>query len=72
LSTGAGGFGLPPQNLLQYFPDLGRVAHKVIYGSDWPGVPDLAKNLQSIKELPLTYEQKEMILGKNALGLLKL
>lgn len=64
--------GLPPNNLLQYFPDLGRIAHKVIYGSDWPGVPDLAQNLQSLKNLPLTQQQIDMILGRNALKLLHL
>jgi len=64
--------GLPPHNLLKYFPELGRIAHKVIYGSDWPGVADLAENLEAIRRLPLTQEQKDLILGGNALRLLKL
>lgn len=32
--------GLPPRRLLAYFPELERIAHKVIYGSYCPGVPD--------------------------------
>ncbi|OPY90548.1 MAG: Amidohydrolase [Syntrophus sp. PtaU1.Bin208] len=64
--------GLPPHNLLKYFPELGRIAHKVIYGSDWPGVTDLAQNLEAVRGLPLTPEQKDLILGGNARRLLKL
>ncbi len=64
--------GLPPHNLLKYFPELGRIAHKVVYGSDWPGVADLKKNLESVRNLPLTPEQKNLILGGNALRLLNL
>ncbi|MDY0188522.1 MAG: amidohydrolase family protein [Syntrophus sp. (in: bacteria)] len=64
--------GLPPHNLLKYFPELGRIAHKVIYGSDWPGVADLAENLEAVRSLPLTPEQKDLILGVNARRLLKL
>lgn len=28
--------GLPPNNLLKYFPDFERNADKIIFGSDWP------------------------------------
>jgi hypothetical protein len=64
--------GLPPHNLLKYFPDLGKIAHKVIYGSDWPGVADLAENLKAICLLPMTPEQHNLILGGNALRLLNM
>ena len=64
--------GLPPHNLLKYFPDLGRIAHKVIYGSDWPGVADLAENLKALRLLPLKPEQKDLILGGNARRILNL
>jgi len=64
--------GLPPHNLLKYFPELGRIAHKVIYGSDWPGVADLAENLEAVRRLPLTPDQKHLILGRNALRLLNM
>jgi uncharacterized protein len=64
--------GLPPQNLLTYFPELGRIAQKVIYGSDWPAVPTFKENIASIRQLNLTEEAKTKILGENAARLLKL
>ncbi len=64
--------GLPPQRLLTYFPELERVADKVIYGSDWPGVPSIKENLQAIQGLPLRSETKQKILGGNAARVLRL
>jgi predicted TIM-barrel fold metal-dependent hydrolase len=62
--------GLPPQKLLTYFPELERLADKVIYGSDWPGVPTIRENIQAIRELPIAEDAKRKILGENAVGLL--
>jgi predicted TIM-barrel fold metal-dependent hydrolase len=64
--------GLPPQNLLKYFPDLERNADKIIFGSDWPGIIDIRKNIDAILELPVSKDTKERILGKNAARLLGL
>jgi predicted TIM-barrel fold metal-dependent hydrolase len=64
--------GLPPQNLLKYFPDLERNADKIIFGSDWPGIIDIRKNIDAILELPISKDTKEKILGKNAARLLGL
>jgi predicted TIM-barrel fold metal-dependent hydrolase len=64
--------GLPPKKLLTYFPELERIAHKVIYGSDWPGVPTLKENILSLKDLKIDEEAKLNILGLNAARLLKL
>lgn len=64
--------GLPPQNLLNYFPELERIAHKVIYGSDWPAVPTIKENITALQGLNITEEAKRMILGKNAAKLLRL
>jgi predicted TIM-barrel fold metal-dependent hydrolase len=64
--------GLPPQRLLTYFPELERLADKVIYGSDWPGVPRIKENLLAIQGLPLSEEAKQKILGGNAARLLRL
>lgn len=63
--------GLPPQKLLEYFPEMDRFAHKFIFGSDWPSV-NLAKNIATIRSLPLSEKSKERILGGNAAELLKL
>jgi hypothetical protein len=64
--------GLPPQKLLTYFPELERLADKVIFGSDWPGVPTLKENIQAIQHLPIGEDAKHKILGGNAARLLDL
>lgn len=64
--------GLPPQKLLAYFRQLERLADKVLFGSDYPGVPSLRGNIEAIRALPLAEETKEKILGGNAVRLLRL
>lgn len=64
--------GLPPQNLLKYFPDLEKNAEKIIFGSDWPGVPGIGKNIERIRALPIREETKKKILGENAARILKI
>ena len=59
--------GLPPQNLLSYFPDLEKNSEKVVFGSDWPTLPTgIGKNIEAIKSLPLSERAIEAILCKNA------
>lgn len=58
--------GLPPQKLLDYFPELERNADKVIFGSDWPGAPNIRRNIEYIRGMPLQESTKEKILGGNA------
>jgi hypothetical protein len=62
--------GLPPQNLLKYFPDLEKNAGKILFGSDWPGVPGIGKNIAAIRALPIKEETKAKILGENAAKIL--
>jgi predicted TIM-barrel fold metal-dependent hydrolase len=64
--------GLPPHRLLTYFPELERVADKVLFGSDWPSVPTIKKNIDVLRALPLPDKTKAQILGDNAARLLKL
>ena len=63
--------GIPPQSLLQYFPRLEEIAHKTLFGTDWPGpgMPDIKKNLNDFRALPLTEESKQQILSKTALSI---
>ena len=64
--------GLPPQRLLQYFPNLERIAHKVIFGSDWPSAQGggIRANAEAVAALPLKSETIEGILYHNARRLL--
>jgi predicted TIM-barrel fold metal-dependent hydrolase len=62
--------GLPATNLLTYFPKLESLANKVVYGSDWPGFPDLVRNVDEIRNLPLSEETKTKILSGNAAEIL--
>jgi predicted TIM-barrel fold metal-dependent hydrolase len=63
--------GIPPRKLLHYFPRLGEIAHKTLFGSDWPGpgVPDIKQNLDDFRALPLSEEMKKQILENNAASL---
>jgi hypothetical protein len=63
--------GLPPQKLLEFFPDMGRFAHKFIFGTDWPAV-DVKKNADIIRSLKISQEAISKILGENARQLLGL
>ena len=42
--------GIPPKTLLKYFPRLDEIAHKTLFGTDWPGpgVPDMEKESRRI------------------------
>ncbi|MCP5094782.1 MAG: amidohydrolase [Chloroflexi bacterium] len=64
--------GLPGKNLLNYFPRLEMISHKVVYGSDWPGNPDLQLNVLAINALPLSPEAKQAILYDNAARIFKI
>ena len=60
--------GLPPKKLPEYYAryDLGRLARKMIFGTDWPGAPGMEKNARALLELSLERETVEGILHKNA------
>lgn len=64
--------GLPPENLLKYFPDLEKISDKVVFGSDFPSTGNVKNNIDKIKNLPLSVDSKKKILGENAKKILKL
>jgi predicted TIM-barrel fold metal-dependent hydrolase/GNAT superfamily N-acetyltransferase len=43
--------GLPPQNLLQYYPSMEKNARKYLFGTDFPGVPGIRRNFDAIRHL---------------------
>jgi len=64
--------GLPPRKLLDYFPEIERIADKVVYGSDWPAITTIKENIQDIRDLPISEKAQKSILGENAARILKI
>jgi uncharacterized protein len=63
--------GLPPQRLPDYYGgSLRRLADKMIFGTDWPGVPSVAQNARTLAETltaaGCTSGQVDRALGGNA------
>ncbi len=58
---------IPPAKLLDYFPELERLAPQAVFGSDWPGpgVEDIGRNLSDFRALPISDEAKRRILAEN-------
>jgi len=63
--------GIPPKELLKYFPRLEEIARKTLFGTDWPspGVTEIKKNLDDFRSLPLKLETQRQILSATALVL---
>lgn len=61
--------GLPPKRLPEYYArfDLGRLARRWIFATDWPGVPGTAQNARAVAGLGLPDETVTAVLGGNAL-----
>ncbi len=62
--------GLPPKRLPEYYArhDLARLARRFVFGTDWPGVPGIARNAAAVAEL-LPGDVADLVLGLNALAL---
>ena len=60
--------GIPPKALLKYFPRLEEIASKTLFGTDWPGpgVPEIERNLEDFRALPLSDAAKQKILSYTA------
>lgn len=64
--------GLVPARLLEHFPDLERLAQKVVFGSDWPAMPrSPAENAAVIARSGLSPAAVDRILYGNAAALLR-
>ena len=62
--------GLPPQRLPHYYARFGlrRLARKFIFGTDWPGVPGIARNARAVAALDLGDDVLTGVLAGNALA----
>jgi len=60
--------GIPPRRLLEYFPRLPEIAHKTLFGTDWPGpgVPDIKQNVDDFRALEMPEGMRQQIFGKTA------
>lgn len=63
--------GLPPRNLPRYFPQLERLVGKMIFGSDFPGVPSIGGNIAALREI-LGADGARAVLWENGARLLGL
>jgi predicted TIM-barrel fold metal-dependent hydrolase len=63
--------GLPPARLPDYYGrSLARLARKVVFGTDWPGVPGVQRNARALEKVLLesgcTQDEVALALGGNA------
>jgi predicted TIM-barrel fold metal-dependent hydrolase len=64
--------GIPPKRIPQVFPKLERVGDRVLFGSDFPGVPSIRGNVETFRSLGFHEELLEGMLHANADRLLGL
>ena len=60
--------GLPPGKISEYYRrfNLGRLARKFIFGTDWPGVPGIARNARVLAGLDLPADTLSGVLAGHA------
>jgi predicted TIM-barrel fold metal-dependent hydrolase len=60
--------GLPPSRLREYYArhNWGRLTRRMIFGTDWPGVPGIAANARAVAGLCPDEETAALVLGGNA------
>jgi uncharacterized protein len=60
--------GLPPKRLPEYYAgfDLPALAGRWIFGTDWPGVPGVARNVRAVAALGLPDDTLAAVLAGNA------
>jgi predicted TIM-barrel fold metal-dependent hydrolase len=59
--------GIPPRNLLDYFPRIEEIGAQLLWGTDWPspGVSSMRKNVDQFLALPLPDAVKRAALQDN-------
>lgn len=60
--------GLPPHKLPTYYArhDFPRLATKMVFGTDWPGIPGVARNARALADLGLADDVLRGVLAGNA------
>jgi len=60
--------GLPPSRLREYYSrhNWARLTQRMIFGTDWPGVPGIARNARAVAELCPDERTASLVLAGNA------
>ena len=60
--------GLPPSRLREYYAKhhWGRLARRMIFATDWPGIPGIAKNARAVAALCPDDDTTTLVLSGNA------
>jgi hypothetical protein len=60
--------GLPPSRLREYYArhSWPRLTRRMIFATDWPGVPGIAKNARAVAALCPDEETTRLVLAGNA------
>jgi uncharacterized protein len=60
--------GLPPSRLTTYYArhSWGRLTRRMIFGTDWPGIPGIARNARAVAALCPDDETAGLVLAGNA------
>jgi len=60
--------GLPPSRLREYYArhNWARLARRMIFGTDWPGVPGIARNARAVAALCPDEDTAALVLAGNA------
>jgi predicted TIM-barrel fold metal-dependent hydrolase len=60
--------GLPPSRLRDYYArhNWSRLTRRMIFGTDWPGVPGIARNARAVAALCPDEETAGLVLAGNA------
>jgi predicted TIM-barrel fold metal-dependent hydrolase len=60
--------GLPPSRLRTYYArhNWARLTRRMIFGTDWPGIPGIATNARAVAALCPDDETRDLVLWRNA------
>lgn len=63
--------GLPPSRLREYYArhHWGRLTRRMVFGTDWPGVPGIARNARAVAALCPDDDVAGLVLAGNAMAL---
>jgi hypothetical protein len=66
--------GLPPSRLPTYYArhNWGRLTRRMIFGTDWPGIPGIAANARAVAALCPDEETAGLVLAGNAMQVYRL